>query len=261
MLTARDGFFSWYDEAGRLQHRFTRETIPPPSAFDTERTSISVVSICQHVDFVLQAFKYASEALQLNLSPSPLLQDEIKLVEEVENKAGRFRAFCDGRVRVAFADRTILQVERGGDLCSFLFADGSASQTTLASAPLRHRVYIYQALEFGDWAFSTQEQRMRRHVERQETQTIVAQELQRISVCCKMNSGRSLRLKCSERKPVSQIDEVHDMDGQTPLPALSLVEVQKLQAATLQHIVSVDHALHDAAACVAPSTPTSTVND
>uniref|UniRef100_M4C0N6 C5orf34-like C-terminal domain-containing protein n=1 Tax=Hyaloperonospora arabidopsidis (strain Emoy2) TaxID=559515 RepID=M4C0N6_HYAAE len=251
VLTACDGFFTWYDDAGRLQHRFTRETIPPSSNLDTQRNSVSIASTCQHVDYVLQAFKFASGPSQLNKSPSSPLQDGLKLVEEVENKAGRFRAFCDGRIRVAFADRTILQVKRDGDLCSFFFADGSANQTTLASAPLRHRAYIYQAMEFGDWAFSTQEQRMKRHVERQEAQAIVARELQRISVCCRMSTGPRVLQRCSKGKAASHIHDVHDMNEKTPSLALSLAEVHKLQAATQQHIVSVDHALHNAAAFIA----------
>ncbi|POM67031.1 Hypothetical protein PHPALM_17026 [Phytophthora palmivora] len=180
LLTGSDGFFSWYDDEGLLQHRFTRETIPPPSTIETKNCNSSVVSLCQHIDY-----------------------------------HGRFRAFRDGRVRVAFADRTILQVDRDGECCSFFFPDGSVGKTTLASAPLRHRSYIYQALEFGDWAFASQEERMQHHDKRQEAQAIVARELQRISVRCGMN-------------------------------------MRELQVATLQHIATVDHALQ-AAASVATS--------
>lgn len=192
LLVGCDGFYTWYDEIGRPQHRFTRETIPPPSTIDNKGTSHSVDALCQHIDYVLQAFKYAAEARGHDLPSSSLETDELGLVEESENEHGRFRAFRDGRVRVAFADRTILQVERDGDCCSFFFADGSSVQTTLASAPLRHRPYIYRALEFGDWAFASQEERMLRHTKRQEAQAIVSRELQRISVRCGMNSQLEL---------------------------------------------------------------------
>ncbi|EEY70656.1 uncharacterized protein PITG_06130 [Phytophthora infestans T30-4] len=187
LLTGCDGFFTWYDETGRLQHRFTRETIPPSTTIETKSSSSSVASLCQHIDYL-----------------------------------GRFRAYRGGRIRVAFADRTILQVERNGESCSFFFPDGSTGQTTLASAPLRHRTYIYQALEFGDWAFASQEERMQRHEKRQEAQAIVARELRRINVRCGMNS--------------------------------ELEVYNKLQAATLAHIVSVDHALQAAASMATKDT-------
>ncbi|KAG6960589.1 hypothetical protein JG688_00009518 [Phytophthora aleatoria] len=243
LLTGCDGFFSWYDEAGRLQHRFTRETIPPPTTIETKSSSSSVTSLCQHINFVLQAFKYAFQ----RLSPETSNSDELELVEEVENDHGRFRAFRGGRIRAAFADRTILQVERDGESCSFFFPDGSSGLTTLASAPLRHRTYIYQALEFGDWAFASEEERMRRHEKRQEAQAIVARELQRISVRCGMNSELEMLHKCNKEKEARA-------DRNDPSLALSIAAVRELQAATLAHIASVDHALQAAASVTANDT-------
>ncbi|KAL4156548.1 hypothetical protein PRNP1_005578 [Phytophthora ramorum] len=255
LLTGGDGFFTWYGETGRCQHRFTRETVPPSSTIDTKSSSHSVVSLCQHVDYVLQALRYPAQMNnQDNRPDSPLGTDELKLVEKVENEHGRFRAFRDGRVRIAFADRTILQVERDGECCSFFFPDGNSAKTTLASAPLRHRAYIYQALEFGDWAFSTQEERMQRHVKRQEAQAVVARELQRISVRCGMNTEiEILQQECSKDSSVKcdkQKEQCHAMqiDAENASLALSLATVRELQAATLQHIASVDHALKVAAA-------------
>ncbi|KAF4043473.1 hypothetical protein GN244_ATG04170 [Phytophthora infestans] len=246
LLTGCDGFFTWYDETGRLQHRFTRETIPPSTTIETKSSSSSVASLCQHIDYVLQAFKYPSPLLTQN-SSSPSKSDNLELIEEVENELGRFRAYRGGRIRVAFADRTILQVERNGESCSFFFPDGSTGQTTLASAPLRHRTYIYQALEFGDWAFASQEERMQRHEKRQEAQAIVARELRRINVRCGMNSELEVYNKV---KPATKEKEAHA----DPSLALSLAAVKELQAATLAHIVSVDHALQAAASMATKDT-------
>ncbi|KAI9979663.1 hypothetical protein PInf_028198 [Phytophthora infestans] len=246
LLTGCDGFFTWYDETGRLQHRFTRETIPPSTTIETKSSSSSVASLCQHIDYVLQAFKYPSPLLTQN-SSSPSKSDNLELIEEVENELGRFRAYRGGRIRVAFADRTILQVDRNGESCSFFFPDGSTGQTTLASAPLRHRTYIYQALEFGDWAFASQEERMQRHEKRQEAQTIVARELRRINVRCGMNSELEVHNKV---KPATKEKEAHA----DPSLALSLAAVKELQAATLAHIVSVDHALQAAASMATKDT-------
>jgi hypothetical protein len=223
---------------------------------DTRSSSHFVASLCQHIDYVLQAFKYAAQMLDLDTAPSsPAKRDDLELVEEAENDHGRFRAFRDGRIRVAFADRTILQVERDGECCSFFLADGSSGQTTLASAPLRHRTYIYQALEFGDWAFASQEERMQRHTKRQEAEAIVARELQRISVRCGMNRElEALKQKHSRAsdtsKPVGQ-QKAPVRDRIDPSLALSLAAVRELQVATLRHIASVDLVLQAAASATA----------
>ncbi|KAG7390802.1 hypothetical protein PHYPSEUDO_006624 [Phytophthora pseudosyringae] len=263
VLTGCDGFFTWYDKEGCLQHRFTGETIPLPTTIETNSAGSSVTSLCQHIDYMLQAFKYAAQVQNQGApSSSQSKPDELELVEEVENECGRFRAFRDGRIRAAFADRTILQVARDGECCSFYFPDGSSGQTTLTSAPLRHRTYIYQALKFGDWAFASKEERMQRHEKRQEAQTIAARELQRISVRCGMNSDLDmLQQKCSkdvdEKRVGKQKKEVDAMqsDRLDPSLVLSLTAVRELQAATLDHITSVDHALQAAATVTASSYP------
>ncbi|RLN32432.1 hypothetical protein BBJ28_00002279 [Nothophytophthora sp. Chile5] len=254
VLTGSNGYFTWCDESGGRQQQFTRETIPPTSVIGTKATSHSVLSLCQHVDYVLQSFKYATTIdLEDTLTPPLLPIEELELVQEVENERGWFRAFRDGRVRVAFADRTILQVDRDGETCSFFFSDGASGQTTLASAPPWQRVYIHEAMEFGDWAFASREERMRRHVRRQETQAIVAQELQRISVRCSMNDGLEMVKQISSNDdvcvpPVDMLlrcasEEVND---EVPL-TFSLEAVRELQASTLQHMASVDLALRAAA--------------
>ncbi|RLN65850.1 hypothetical protein BBP00_00002585 [Phytophthora kernoviae] len=201
LLTGCDGFFTWFDETGRRQHQFTRETIPPSSTIDAKNAGHSILELCQHIDYVLQAFKYATQTFTNDPKlPSPMETEQLELVEEVENERGRFRAFRDGRVRVAFEDRTILQVQRDGECCSFFFPDGSTGRTTLASAPLQLRTYIYQALEFGDWAFASQEERMGLHLKRQEAQAIASRELQRISVRCGMNRELERRQRGAERR-------------------------------------------------------------
>ncbi|KAG7388960.1 hypothetical protein PHYBOEH_007653 [Phytophthora boehmeriae] len=255
MLTGCDGFFTWIDETGQRRHQFTRETIPPPSTIDANIAGHSILELCQHIDFVLQAFKYPIQPFTKDPTlPLPGEVEQLELVEEVENERGRFRAFRDGRVRVAFADRTILQVQRDGEYCSFFFPDGSTGQTTLASSPLQLRTYIYQALEFGDWAFATQEERMERHLKRQEAQAVASRELQRISVRCGMNAGLEKRPRdgashIARKKVADQKEEIHAVyaASQDASLTLSLAAVRELQMATLQHIASVDQALQAAA--------------
>lgn len=243
LLTAHDGFFTIYDELGRPQHRFTRETIPPIKTISLKGPSDLIESLCRHIDYVIQAFKYAAQMQHQSTLPSIYTQsNELELVEEIENEHGRFRAFCGGRIRVAFADRTILQIESDGENCSFFFPDGTSGQIMVASAPLRHRPYIYQALEFGHWAFASQKERMQRHEKRQETQAIVTQELQRISVRCGMNSEVGVLQQTRSDKT----KEKQSLDASNSSLALSQGAVQHLQAATQAHIASVNSALQAA---------------
>ncbi|KAK1929609.1 hypothetical protein P3T76_014826 [Phytophthora citrophthora] len=252
LLTGCDGFFTWYDAEGWPQHRFTRDTVPPLTTIDTKNSSSSITSLWQHIDYVLQAFKCNAQLQNQSRSlSSPSKPDPLELVEEVENEHGRFRAFRDGRIRVAFADRTILQVERDGECCSFFFPDGSSGQTTLASTPLRNRIYIYQALEFGDWAFASQEKRMQRHEKRQEAQAIVTRELQRINVRFGMNSDLGRRRSTGIEGKQSAERNVMQADKLDTTLALSLAAVRELQAATLAHITNVDHALQAASSAAA----------
>ncbi|CEG47684.1 Domain of unknown function DUF4524 [Plasmopara halstedii] len=240
LLTACGGFFTLYDDRGQSRHRFTRETIPPPTTVSYSCLSGSITSLCQHIDYVLQAFKDTARMHNLSALSSAFTQsDEIEIIEEAKNELGRFRAFRDGRIRVAFADRTILQIDPHGEKCSFLFSDGTSGQTTLASAPLRHRYYIYEALDFGDWAFSSKEERILSHERRQKAQAITSHELQRIHVRCEMNSKVNMSVqtlstdKKETRAPCSFDLSIHG-------------EVQKIQAATQAHIASVNMSLQAA---------------
>ena len=84
---------------------------------------------------------------------------------------------------------------------------------------------------------------MERHMKRTEAQAIAARELQRISVRCGMNSDLQVFHHCS-KDTIQQKTDAPLMDSSNvPSLALSLAAVQELQAATLQHIVSVDHVL------------------
>ncbi|TDH71531.1 hypothetical protein CCR75_002172 [Bremia lactucae] len=243
LLTACDGFYTWFDETGHIQHRFTRETIPP--SIEIKGSGSSLTSLLQHINYVLQAIESPASLQDRDLLSSPKLAipEKLELVNEVENKHGCFRAFRDGRIRAAFSDRTILQVEHNGDRCSFVFPDGTTGQATLASAPFQYRSYIYQALEFGDWAFASQVERMQRHEKRQQTQAIVAQELQRIHIHCEI-SNEMKGILLNSRK---------DLGHRTFIDASSMTsfEVQDLQAMTQAHMLSVDQVLQGAASVAA----------
>ena len=85
---------------------------------------------------------------------------------------GRFQAFADGRVRVAFQDRTILERAADGAACSALLPDGSRCTfraDPLSSTPLLGAgaagaaalaAHCRAAAEFAGWAYSTDEERV-----------------------------------------------------------------------------------------------------
>jgi hypothetical protein len=163
------------------------------------------------------------------------------IVEEVENEHGRFRAFRDGRVRVVFADRTILQVQHSGDTCKFFFPDGSSGTSTLASAPLQQRMYIHRALEFADWAFASLEERMERFRRRQHVQEVSQQELKRINVRFGLNSEDDCIASSASQ-------EQRAVAPETAVAGLSLEMLRQVQSETLRHMAAVDQALQSARA-------------
>lgn len=174
------------------------------------------------------------------------------VVEAVETEHGRFRAFTDGKVRVVFQDRTILQVDARQELSSFFFADGTAGQTTVDAAPPAQRVYINRALEFADWAFATPRERMLRYMRRQINEEVAHQELQKIGIRFGMNhhlhdgaaygNGASL----TDDKTIEQQEHQHQLSsGTDDTPHyLTLPMIKQLQEATQQHIASVNMLLH-----------------
>lgn len=169
------------------------------------------------------------------------------ILEEIENEHGRFRAYRDGKIRVVFTDRTILQFAYNRDLCKFVFPNGSEGTTTLAAAPVRQRMYIHRALDFGDWAFASLDERMERFQRQQRTQEITMHELHRIRVRCEMNS---------DTDPSPLANKVHsNAEGNTDdVPFSSAAPpdlLNQIRNETLKHIATVDQALRAANALAA----------
>ncbi|KAF1321901.1 hypothetical protein FI667_g11639, partial [Globisporangium splendens] len=254
-----NGFFRWYGESGQLQQQFTIETIPPASFFSSLNASSSpdVLSLCNHAMHLLKASNSASFRVGSHASLSAAAEatslpvsDSNEVVETVENEHGQFRAFADGRVRVVFPDRTILQVNRDQDLCSFTYADGSAGQTTVSAAPAPEQVYIHRALEFADWAFASPEERMARFKRRQLSEEVAQREMHKIGVRFGMNQAtsaheRSDNWKCATGATTATTEG--DANGTEATGCeLSLSMIRQVQEATQQHIASVNRLLHAA---------------
>lgn len=228
----------WYDARGCLQQQFPLAVLPPSSFFTPETSSTpSIASVCSHLEYIISSFMAAEAA-----SPVSSIESESaswELVEQAENEIGRFRAFADGHVRVAFADRTIVQIAGDRTLCSFFFADGSSADMTVDSAPeTPHQRYIRRALEFADWAFATPEQRFARHLQRQQSEFMVQQELQRIKVRCGMNSQQLDLPDLGSWGATAMMTNAPSASG-----GLSLASVLQLQEETRQHMAHVDSLL------------------
>ena len=103
-----------------------------------------------------------SDAAAWAEDPDPWSVLSAEVVEESagEGSFASFVAYADGRVRVKFADRTLLELRRDRRAARLLLPDGERVEVR-ASAPMRWGAYVTAASEFGRWAFMTPEARER----------------------------------------------------------------------------------------------------
>ena len=109
----------------------------------------------------LVAFRKAAELLERE--PEPI--GDVWGVQSVEVVAastgdgtGRYTAYADGRVRIAFFDRTLLDLSRDGSMCRMLLPDATKVEVHV-DEPGKHAEHVVAALEFADWAYRTPEER------------------------------------------------------------------------------------------------------
>ncbi|TMW55786.1 hypothetical protein Poli38472_010668 [Pythium oligandrum] len=228
------GYFEVFAPHGAVAQRFTAETIP-----------LRLEGFCEDVEqtqaIITRATEFARARQQETVVVSPLHHQSdasqegsdgpTQVVETAETSIGRFRAFSDGRVRVVFADRTIVQVDKTQSHCSFIYRDGSqATCTTTAASPDQWQ-YLKAALEFAEWAFDTPEGRYEKHLQRQHQQLLIDKELQRITVRRELNGT-------TERGSQQAVEDTHGHES-VPLSALSVALINQLQEQTQQHLSSV----------------------
>lgn len=98
-------------------------------------------------------------AVQETAAPAaaPELSNEVREQQEVEG-SGLFTAYQDGRVRVVFLDRTLLEMDGARDSCRLILPDGSRA-VVAAHTPVGAELYVRAALEFAEWAFRTPAER------------------------------------------------------------------------------------------------------
>lgn len=89
------------------------------------------------------------------------------VVQEQHSAAGHgtFSYFTDGRVKVMFEDRTLLEMDARRDMCRLILPDGSRASVRVA-CPVGVEGYVRAALEFGVWAARSPAQRSAEVVER-----------------------------------------------------------------------------------------------
>ena len=132
-----------------------------------------------------------SDAAAWAEDPDPWSVLSADIVEESAGDPGSFAAFtayADGRVRVKFADRTLLELRRDRQAARLLLPDGERVEVR-ASAPMRWGAYVTAASEFGRWAFLTPEARERAAEEERERDARVRAELDGIRRFAAMDAG------------------------------------------------------------------------
>ena len=131
-----------------------------------------------------------SDAAAWARDPDPWSVLSAEIVEESagEGSFAAFTAYADGRVRVKFADRTLLELRRDRRAARLLLPDGERVEVR-ASAPMRWGSYVTAASEFGRWAFLTPEARERAAEEDRARDARVRAELDGIRRFAAMNAG------------------------------------------------------------------------
>lgn len=87
----------------------------------------------------------------------------IQLAQEIHEEHavadyGRFIAYRDGSVHVAFQDRTLLYLKSSHTHCDIITPDGHRVMVATAT-PVGVEQYVAQAMEFAEWVFSSPAQR------------------------------------------------------------------------------------------------------
>ena len=112
------------------------------------------------------------------------------LVTRVEvPRQGAFSAYADGRVRVSFRDRTLLELDGERNTADVIFPDGTRT-TVRVAAPIGAEGYVRDALEFADWAFKTPEERSQATRAQQHIDATLAANQRQRAVCSLALSGR-----------------------------------------------------------------------
>ena len=108
----------------------------------------------------------------------PLISAQIH--EEQITSAGVFTAYTDGRIRVNFADRTLLQLDSSGEMCDLISAAGER-HTLSCACPVEFKSHILAARNFRLWAFGSDSERAAIEKTREE--------IERVSLKCRLNAA------------------------------------------------------------------------
>jgi hypothetical protein len=124
-----------------------------------------------------------------------------RLVERsMVRSMGEFSAFADGRIKVRFVDRTLLELNTSRTEANMLLPNGMALSVTIPSAEATkwEQDYLQPALQFARWAFLTPEQRLREQREealRREKIEHEVQQARRALVLARIQRGEDAGLE------------------------------------------------------------------
>lgn len=89
--------------------------------------------------------------------PPVVMSHEIVEEQDVQDQ-GHFIAFADGRVKVTFPDRTLLNMDSSHAVCQLLLPDGTRAEVAVTN-PVGVEGYVQAAVEFAAWAFKSPAER------------------------------------------------------------------------------------------------------
>lgn len=94
---------------------------------------------------------------ELMAESRPIVSNSV-LEEHRADGLGTFTAYEDGRVRVCFDDRTLLNMDASRSNCSIILSTGKQISVRV-DMPIGVEFYVESALDFSEWAYKTPAER------------------------------------------------------------------------------------------------------
>ena len=88
------------------------------------------------------------------------LKEEFKEIYSDTNEFGTFQAFNDFSIKIKFADRTMVRLQKGSQVAKILTNTGESLDAHI-DKNIQFQDYIQTALEFYEWAFASPEERLK----------------------------------------------------------------------------------------------------
>ncbi|OQR92477.1 hypothetical protein ACHHYP_03674 [Achlya hypogyna] len=183
---AGDIYHHFTPAAEPYEHCFTATTVPPRLS-----SSYDLSTICRNLARLFESAQHQQRSQEAAPPPAQVVIDCNAVVEDQTTCDGRFRAFGDGRVRVSFADRTILSLDAAGTRGTILLSTGVSVSFLTAAPPDAYLSYITAAVSFQTWAQQSPPERLAASQRQQARAARVDTELAKTQACLGTHRPRS----------------------------------------------------------------------